>query len=494
MEKLIFISPYIFCAVVVQQHYWTEKRKKGEIRKLQLESIYAMVTYILGLGPVIMMPIVLFILAMIFRQPIGKSIRSAVIVGVAFIGINAVLGAVFGVLGPAVGAFVSRTGVTLKGLDVGWPLTSAITWAVPTAALILPIGFVVNVVLLVAGLTKTFDADIWNYWHWAFTAVMVEMATGSMWIGLIAGIIAEVGILFLGDWTAPLSHTYFKVPGCSQPHTETVNWAPVAMALEKVFRKIPGLSKSRTSPDVIRDKVGFMGEPVMIGVYVGIFLGVLAWLPPMEIVKLAFYMGALLLLEGRMIGILMEGLMPLADGIRDYFAKSKTFKGRELFIGIDAGPIGLSDPSSIAVGLILIPLYIGLALVPGNLILPAGDLSIVPIFGMWSCAAAGGDILRGILGGAVSAVLVMYITNAFAAPLTAAAAVAKFAIPAGILWVSSLDAGGHIFPWIVMTIFMSAGTGNMSSLMIAVVAGVLYVGCYFFAKEMPEKVAKELRK
>ena len=466
---------------------------------MQLESIYAIVRYILDLGVVVMMPLVLFILAMIFRQPIGKSLRSAVIVGVAFIGINAVLGAVFGVLGPAVGAFVARTGVTLKGLDVGWPLTAAITWAVPTAALILPIGFVVNIALLVAGLTKTFDADIWNYWHWAFTAVMVEMATGSMWIGLLAGVIAEVGILFLGDWTAPLSHTYFKVPGCSQPHTETVNWAPVAMALEKIFRMIPGLRKSRTSPDVIRDKVGFLGEPVMIGVYVGIFLGILAGLPPVaippspSIVSLAMHMGALLLLEGRMIGILMEGLMPLADGIRDYFAKSKTFKGRELYIGIDAGPIGLSDPSSIAVGLILIPLYIGLALVPGNLILPAGDLSIVPIFGMWSCAAAGGDIVRGVLGGAVSAALVMYFTNAFAAPLTAAAAVAGFAIPAGILWVSSLDAGGHIFPWIVMTIFMSAGTGDMTTLMIAVVVGVLYVGCYFFAKEMPAKVAKELR-
>lgn len=461
---------------------------------MQLEAIYDMVQFILSLGPVIMMPIVLFILAMVFRQPIGKSLRSAVIVGVAFIGINAVLGVVFGVLGPAVGAFVEKTGVTLEGLDVGWPLTSAITWAVPTAALILPIGFVVNIVLLVAGLTKTFDADIWNYWHWAFTAVMVEMATGSMWLGILAGVIVEVGILFLGDWTAPLSHTYFKVPGCSQPHTETVNWAPVAMALEKIFRKVPGLRKSRASPDVIRDKVGFMGEPVMLGVYVGLFLGIIAMLPPVDIVMLAMHMGALLLLEGRMIGILMEGLMPLADGIRDYFAKSERFKGRELWIGIDAGPIGLSDPSSIAVGLVLIPLYIGLALIPGNKILPAGDLAIVPIFGMWSCAAAGGDIVRGLLGGAVSAVLVMYITNAFAVPLTAAAVVAGVAIPAGMLFVSSLDAGGHIFPWIVMTLFMSVGTGDMTSLLIAAVFGVIYVACYFYAKEMPAKVAEELRK
>ncbi len=461
---------------------------------MQLEAIYEIVQYILSLGPVLMMPLVLLILALAFRQPVGKSIRSAVIVGVAFIGINAVLGAVFGVLGPAVSAFVERTGVTLEGLDIGWPLTSAITWSVPTAALILPIGFIVNFVMLIAGWTSTFDADIWNYWHWAFTAVMVEMATGSMWLGIVAAIIVEVGILFLADWTAPLSHTYFAVPGCSQPHTETVNWSPVAMALEKIFRKVPALRASRASPDIIREKVGFWGEPVMLGVYVGLLLGILAMLPPVEIYKLAIYCAALMLLEGRMIGVLMEGLMPLADGIRDFFAKSERFKGRELWIGLDAGPIGLANPPAIAVGLILIPIYIAVSLIPGNKILPAGDLPIVPIGAMWSCAAAGGDIVRGGIGGFIIALLIMYFTNAFAGPLTAAAAVAGVAIPAGVTLVSSLDAGMHILPWIVMTIFMSAGTGDFVSLAIAVVAGILYVGCYFYAKEMPAKVAEELRK
>ena len=46
---------------------------------------------ILDLGATIMMPIVLFVMAILFGQKVGKSLRSALMVGVAFIGIFAVL-------------------------------------------------------------------------------------------------------------------------------------------------------------------------------------------------------------------------------------------------------------------------------------------------------------------------------------------------------------------------------------------------------------------
>jgi PTS system galactitol-specific IIC component len=48
------------------------------------------------------MPIILFILALIFRQKASRSAKGALTVGIGFIGISAVLGAVFGVIGPVV--------------------------------------------------------------------------------------------------------------------------------------------------------------------------------------------------------------------------------------------------------------------------------------------------------------------------------------------------------------------------------------------------------
>ncbi|HIE24301.1 MAG TPA: PTS galactitol transporter subunit IIC [Candidatus Korarchaeota archaeon] len=455
-------------------------------------SIAELVQTILGFGPALMMPIILFILGVAFKQPIGKSLRSAVTVGVAFIGIFAVLGAVFGVLGPAVETMVERTGIQLEGMDIGWPLTSAITWASKTAPLIIPIGFAVNVVLLAIGLTKTFDADLWNYWHWAFTAVMVEFATGSTALGLIAAVITEIVILLLADWTVPTAQTFFGIPGASLPHTETVNWAPYAFAIDKVLRKVPGLEKIKADPESIRAKLGFFGEPMMLGVYVGLFLGALARLPISKIYELAIYTGALLLLEGRMIGILMEGLMPIADGIREFFAKSERFKGREIYIGIDAGPVGLASPGAVAVGLLLIPLYILLTFMPGNRILPLADLAIIPVFVMWSVAAAGGNLIRGLINGAIVSVLVVYITNDFGGPLTAAGKAIGYEMPAGATVVSSLDAGSHVFPWIVMMIFIRAGEGNMKGLLLPLIAGILYFACWYWTRDMPKQVAKEL--
>jgi PTS system galactitol-specific IIC component len=62
-------------------------------------------------------------------------------------------------------------GLTLSGLDVGWPVAASIVWGVTFSAAIIPIAFLVNVGMLLLNLTKTFDADVWNYKYWAFAAV-----------------------------------------------------------------------------------------------------------------------------------------------------------------------------------------------------------------------------------------------------------------------------------------------------------------------------------
>ncbi len=459
----------------------------------QVEWLTQLIQTILGFGPALMMPIILFLLSIIFRQPIGKSLRSAVTVGVAFVGIFAVLGAVFGVLGPAVQQMVNRTGIQLAGLDIGWPLTSAITWASKIAPLIIPIGFIVNVIMLLFNWTKTFDADLWNYWHWAFTAVMVQFATGSAILGIIAAIITEIVILLLADWIVPTSQPFFDIPGTSLPHTETTNWAPVTFALDKIIRKIPGIQDIKADPESIREKLGFFGEPMMLGVYVGLFLGFLAYgLQLSKVYELAIYTGALLLLEGRMIGILMEGLMPIADGISEFFSKSERFKGREIYIGIDAGPVGLASPSAVAAGLILIPVYVAMTFLPGNRILPLADLAIIPVLIMWSLASSGGNLIKGLINGFIVSLLVMAFTNSFAGPLTDAAKAINYELPPGAQVVSSLDAGAHIFPWIIMTIFINAVKFNLKGLLMGIIAAILYFGCWWWAKDMPKVVAKEL--
>lgn len=458
-------------------------------------DIMGAVQYFLGLGPALMMPVILFILALIFRQPVGKSARAAILVGIAFIGIFAVLGAVLSVVAEIVNHMVHVYGIKLAGLDIGWPLTSAITWAVPISALIIPIGFIVNIILLVAGLTSTFDADVWNYWHWAFTAVMVYMWTNNVILAYISAIIVEILILKLADWTAPLAQKFFGIPGCSLPHTETTNWAPISLALEKlIFGKIRKLEEIKADPESLRERFGVFGEPMMIGFLIGIFLGVVARVSWDMVLRAGIYVAGLMLLMGRLIGILMEGLVPIADGIREYFERSKRFKGRVIWIGIDAGPIGNANPPSIAAGYISIPILYLLSVILSNIglnrVLPLADVAIIPIFFMWAAAASRGNIVKTLLNGWITLTLLIIITDLFADPLTSAAIAVNYSIPVAL--VSSLDAGSHVLPFAIVYPVIAFMSGNMSGFIFGIILLILYFAAWYYARDMPSKIAEKL--
>jgi PTS system galactitol-specific IIC component len=111
---------------------------------------------ILNLGATIMMPIVLFILALLSAN-CWKSLRHAVMVGVAFVGINAVLSAVLGTIGPAIQSLGTAMGIKALGTDIGWAWLQQLPGHL-VGLLDFPIGFVINWILLLFGWTKTFDA------------------------------------------------------------------------------------------------------------------------------------------------------------------------------------------------------------------------------------------------------------------------------------------------------------------------------------------------
>jgi len=74
-----------------------------------MEAITTVVNWIVNTAGVnVMMPIIIFVLAMLFRAPLGKSIRAAISVGVGFTGLNLILGLLVGALSPATQAMAER--------------------------------------------------------------------------------------------------------------------------------------------------------------------------------------------------------------------------------------------------------------------------------------------------------------------------------------------------------------------------------------------------
>ena len=106
-----------------------------------MEWIKTISDFMTGLGPTIMLPIVVFCLGMILGQKPGRALVSAITVGVGFVRLNLVIGLLLGALDPATKALIEATGVRLEAVDVGWGVGAAIAFSTTIGALIIPLTF-----------------------------------------------------------------------------------------------------------------------------------------------------------------------------------------------------------------------------------------------------------------------------------------------------------------------------------------------------------------
>ncbi|EKA7231778.1 PTS galactitol transporter subunit IIC, partial [Salmonella enterica subsp. enterica serovar Kentucky] len=106
-------------------------------------TLYTVVQYVLGFGPTVLLPLVLFFLALFFKVKPAKALRSSLIVGIGFVGIYAIFDILTSNVGPAAQAMVERTGINLPVVDLGWPPLAAITWGSPIAPFVIPLTMLI---------------------------------------------------------------------------------------------------------------------------------------------------------------------------------------------------------------------------------------------------------------------------------------------------------------------------------------------------------------
>ncbi len=424
------------------------------------------VQYILDLGPSIMMPIILTFFGLALKQGLSKSFRAGLTIGVGFIGVGLVVKLLVDTVGPQAQAFSAATGLRLDVLDVGWPVGAAASFASPIALVLIPSIFLLNMGMLVTRTTRTVDVDLWNYWHFIYAGGLVETLTGSRGMGVLAACITAIVVFKLADWTAPAVEKHFGLAGVSLPHTETVNWAPLMYALERIEQRIPGFNRINIAPETIRDRLGLLGEPITMGAILGLFIGGLGRIPELQqsgdwgaFIKgtliLAMTMAAVMVLLPKMVAVLMEGLIPIAEGARELI--QRRFPGQNLYIGLDAAVV-IAHPSGMAVALLLVPISLALAMtLPGNRMLPFADLAVLAFYIIWAVACSRGNIFRGLINGVLVMIAILYIGSDLGQLTTSLARNAGF-IPdvaeakAYVEW-SGIALGSHVVPWIILRLF-----------------------------------------
>ncbi|MBS4873587.1 MAG: PTS sugar transporter subunit IIC [Atopobium minutum] len=453
-----------------------------------MEVVIGFFQFISKLGVSVMMPIVLTILGCILGAGFGKSLRAGLTVGVGFIGLNLVINSLLGTtLSPAVQAMVSRFGLSLTVVDVGWPAAAAIAMGSTVGIIIIPLGLVINIVMLLTNTTQTVDVDIWDYWHFAFTGALLAIVTNNIAFGIIAAILNMIIIMVLGDYTAPLVEESLGMPGVSLPHGFTTAYAPIAMAFNWVFDKIPGVKDININADTLQKKFGVFGEPILLGTVIGIVIGCLAYWNPanvqesiIAVLSLGVSLGAVLVLIPKMAALLMEGLLPISDAASS-FVESRFQNRGKIYIGLDSA-VGVGHPVTLAISFVLVPLCIFLAVVlPGNKVLPFADLAVIPWMFVLITPVVRNNGFRGILIGVIVLIIGLYIATDLSPLITQAAANVQFDM-GGAAAISSICDGANPLTWLIVRIGSFAnGIG-----LVVVAAGALALAVWNRARIIKE--------
>ncbi|MFO8065211.1 MAG: PTS transporter subunit IIC [Spirochaetia bacterium] len=414
-----------------------------------METIQTFVDFFLDLGASVFLPVIIFVLAIVFGAKVGKSIRAALMVGVGFVGINLIIGLLTENLGPASEAMVERFGIDLSIIDVGWPASAAIAFGSEIAALVIPAGILLNLLLLIPKITKTINIDIWNFWHFAFAGAMVQAVTGNIWYGLVSALMFAAIALFLADWTSPAIQQLLGMPKVSLPHGLSASFVPFAVVVNKIIDYIPGLNKVEADPETIRKRFGVVGEPVFLGAVIGLVIALLGyagdgafaeWFP--QVLQVAISLAAVMVLMPRMVALLMEGLIPLSEAAREFLQKRAS--GRDIYLGLDSA-IAIGHPTAIATALLMVPITLLLAVIlPGNRVLPFGDLATIPFMVAMMVPIVRGNVVRATITSTIVMVPTLYIMNSLASAQTQVAKSVGFDFPEGADVITSLGDGGNV--------------------------------------------------
>ena len=416
--------------------------------------------FIIDLGPTVMMPIIMTLIGLIIRVKFSKALKGGLLVGIGFIGLNATVDILTKAVQPAVDNMVELFGLNLTVIDVGWPSASAIAFGTAVGVAMIPLGIFINVIMLMTKSTRTVDVDIWDFWHFAFSGSIVYALTKNMLLSLVMASVNMIVIMVIADRTAKSTEKVLGLPGITFPHGLAASFVPIAWVMNKAMDKIPGINKIHLDEKAVTKKLGLIGDPCILGLIVGLILGVagFAFMPDMgisdkigKILTMGVTVSGVLVITPKMAAILMEGVVPVSEGVQTLIQKKFSGRGK-VYIGLDCAA-GIGHPVVLAMSVIMVPVTLLLAIIlPGNEFLPLVGLCGICFQFPLIVAITKGDFFRTFIIGIVVMGVGLYIGTNLAPLFTSAAQAAHFPIPDGAALISSIDYGSNPIPWLLVQI------------------------------------------
>ena len=243
-----------------------------------------------------------------------------------------------------------------------------------------------------------------------------------------------------------------------------------------------GFNKIKLNAAAIQKKFGMFGEPMFIGLIVGLIIGVIGNFSALgqlsawgSVTSVAISTAAVMAVFPKVGGIFASAFTSLTDAYKSKAAKSG--EGREWYLSVNDAA-GYGEPNTLVTGTLLIPIILGLSFVlPGNSMLPMADLVALPYMVEVFVCVSHGNIAKSLVTGAIWFSLGLVVCSGLAPTFTEIAVEAGFQLPQVDVYVMSFGIMAHPLMAGLFYAFLSRNV-----LIIGAVV-VLYFVLYFLFKK-----------
>ena len=384
-------------------------------------------------GNYITVPIIIFVICLIFGTPLKKSFASAVLVGVGLKGMAFVTDAFGAILSPLVQQIVESTGLNLPALDIGWQAVVSVAYSTQIGMAFIGVGLIFQIVLWLVKVTDIFmPSDLWNNYSIIVWGSMLYQLSQNLVMAFVLMLFINLVTLLIAEVMQKRWSTYYHYPNCAMTAPHHMGDAPMYLVLNILLGKL-GLDKVRVDPEAIKKKIGFLGEPMYIGLIVGIILGVVGNITRLntmaawgQVANVTVTCAAVMAIFPKIAGLFASGFTALTDYSRKKLKKSKYGQNREFIIAVNDA-LGYGEAATLTTGLLVIPFAVLMAFIlPGNVVVPVMVLPSLPYMVEVPVSLSNGNILKSWIMACIVFCAKLAMASYWAATFTEVAAGAGF--------------------------------------------------------------------
>ena len=354
-------------------------------------------------GASVSVPLIIFIIALIMKAKPAKAFRSALLAGVALTGFSLLINAYMPTISGIVDKMVNNTGVNLPVLDVGWQACALVAYSTKIGMIFLVVAIVLQVILFITKWTDIFmPSDLWNTYSFMLWGSTLYLATKNVWLSLGLMVLMNLYVLLFAEMLAPCFSSYYNYPGCALTAPHHAEGVPFYVLVNFLMNKI-GLNKVDINLKTVQKKLGLFGEPLVLGLIVGLVLGLIGNIKELntlaawgEIASAAIATAAVMAIFPKIASLFASAFTLLTESTKGIAKKHGS--NRKWYLAVNDAT-GYGEPATIMVGTLMIPIMLLLAFIlPGNRALIMVDLIAMPYCMIPMISISKGNMLKTLIG------------------------------------------------------------------------------------------------